>query len=30
MSPIIGPVPGSSVTNRVSADLISFGIIMRH
>lgn len=30
MSPIIGAVPGSSVTNRVSADLISFGIIMRH
>jgi long-chain fatty acid transport protein len=30
VSPIIGPVPGSSVTNRVSADLISFGIQMRH
>jgi len=30
VSPTLGPIPGSSVTNRVSADLISFGISMRH
>ncbi len=30
VSPSFGPVPGTSVTNRVSADLLSFGISMRH
>lgn len=30
VSPIFGAIPGSSVTNRVSADLLSFGISMQH
>ncbi len=28
--PSMGPIPGTSVTNRVSADVISFGVLMRH
>lgn len=30
VSPVIGPVPGTSVTNRLSADVYSFGISMQH
>lgn len=30
VSPTFGALPGSSVTNRISADLFSFGISMRH
>ncbi|XZE44131.1 OmpP1/FadL family transporter [Pirellulaceae bacterium SH467] len=30
VSPVFGAIPGTSVTNRVSADLLSFGISMRH
>ncbi len=30
VSPADGPVPGTSVTNRLSANLFSFGVLMRH
>ncbi len=29
-APGVGAVPGSTVTNRMSADLFSFGVLMRH